>query len=99
MDEFAPHSLAMAPMVRVSTLPTRLLALRHNPNVRVYSPEIIAQKIISCTRVEHKHTGTWRYISPRGELVFETHPMEKHRLWFQIGVAEPSLAIQAALKM
>lgn len=84
-------------MVRVGTLPLRLLALQYGADL-VYSPEIIDKKIITCQRVFQEKSGTWRYETIKDKRhVFETHPSEKSRLIFQLGTADPELALQAAL--
>lgn len=51
-SELYRHALALAPMVRVGTLPMRLLALRYGADI-VYTEEIIDHKMMQCTRVEN----------------------------------------------
>lgn len=62
----------------------------------VYSPEIVDKSIIGAERLVNKGSGTIDYIKD-GKLVFRTHPVERDRLVFQLGSADPNLALQAAL--
>lgn len=62
----------------------------------VYSPEIVDKSIIGSVRYVNKISGTVDYIK-EGKLIFRTHPIEKNRLVFQLGSADPDLALQAAL--
>lgn len=43
------NKIVLAPMVRVGTLPVRLLALRYGADI-VYSEEIIDWKLLKCYR-------------------------------------------------
>jgi tRNA-dihydrouridine synthase 2 len=45
--------LILAPMVRVGTLPMRLLALEYGADI-VYTPEIVDKKIIRTERIENR---------------------------------------------
>lgn len=47
------NKLILAPMVRVGTLPLRLLALRYGADI-VYSPELIAKKLLKTNRIENR---------------------------------------------
>ncbi|NDG85241.1 MAG: hypothetical protein EBX52_09440 [Proteobacteria bacterium] len=62
----------------------------------VYSPEIVDKSIIGSVRLINKVSGTVDYVKD-GKLVFRTHTAEKDRLVFQLGSADPNLALQAAL--
>ena len=62
----------------------------------MYSPEIVDKSIIGSVRYVNKISGTVDYIK-EGKLIFRTHPIEKNRLVFQLGSADPDLALQAAL--
>ncbi|GJJ76439.1 tRNA-dihydrouridine synthase 2 [Entomortierella parvispora] len=85
----------LAPMVRIGTLPMRLLALEYGADL-VYTPEIVDKGIVGAERIVHPDNGTVDY-QVRGVSVFKTHPSEKSRLVFQIGSANAELALQAAL--
>lgn len=88
--------VVLAPMVRVGTLPMRLLALEYGADL-VWSPETVDKKIIGCERVYNSHMGTYDYVKDGRTLVLRTHPREKDQLIFQLGTADPDLALQAAL--
>ncbi|KAF9428030.1 tRNA-dihydrouridine(20) synthase [NAD(P)+]-like [Podila epigama] len=85
----------LAPMVRVGSLPLRLMALEHGADL-VYTPEVVDKGIVGAERVVNEDNGTIDY-NVKGVSVFRTHPSEKDRLVFQIGSANADLALQAAL--
>ncbi|CAD6885084.1 unnamed protein product [Tilletia controversa] len=88
------QGLFLAPMVRIGTLPTRLLSLRNGASL-VWSPEIVDRAIIAATRTVHPHTGLVDFTNPEGRSVFSTHPVERTRLVFQLGSAVPAQAYEA----
>ena len=47
------NKLVMAPMVRISVLPARLLALRYGADL-VYTDELIDKALIGCKRIENR---------------------------------------------
>ena len=85
----------LAPMVRISSLPMRMLALDYGADV-VFLPEIVDKKIISTKRIENKLLGTVDFIDNKNSLVFRTTSEEKTRLVFQVGSSDPELALIAA---
>ncbi|EFP74185.2 hypothetical protein PGTUg99_007677 [Puccinia graminis f. sp. tritici] len=86
----------LAPMVRIGTLPTRLLALEYGADL-VWGPEIVDKAIIGSTRVVDESSGTIQYTKNNGtSSIWQTHPIEKSRLIYQIGSANKELALQAA---
>ncbi|KAF9575183.1 hypothetical protein EC968_004119 [Mortierella alpina] len=89
------NAAILAPMVRVGTLPMRLMALEHGADL-VYTPEVVDKGIVGAERVVNEDNGTIDYIV-KGVSVFKTHPIEKSRLVFQIGSANADLALEAAL--
>lgn len=96
-------SLCLAPMVRSGELPTRLMALKYGADL-VWSPEYIDKKVKDCTRVENKSSGTIDYVeSGRGyksSVIFRTmRSVEQGKLIFQLGSADPELAVAAATKV
>lgn len=98
MDMYA-GKLVLAPMVRAGELPTRLMALKYGAGL-VWSPEIIDKKLIQTQRVENSSLSSVDYVMPSGVLVFRTVPsLERGKLIFQIGSADPALAKEAALKV
>ena len=86
--------LCLAPMIRASTTPLRLLATEYGADL-VWSEEIIASKIAACSRRVSPHTGTVQFVTAGGHAVFETIPT-RERVVFQLGTACPTEAVQAA---
>lgn len=87
--------LMLAPMVRICTLPMRLLALEYGADM-VYTEELVDKKMIGSERVVNKALGTVDFYK-KGALIWRTHPKEKSKLIFQLGTSDPQLALQAAL--
>lgn len=85
----------LAPMVRIGTLPTRLLALKYGVDI-VYAEEIIDFKILKTTRIENKILGTVDFVLTDGTVVFRTCEAEKQHVVFQMGTADPERALKAA---
>ncbi|KAJ1971901.1 tRNA-dihydrouridine synthase 2 [Dimargaris xerosporica] len=85
----------LAPMVRVGTLPMRMLALKYGADL-VYTPEIIDKRIIGAERRANPETGIIEYIT-NGVVDLQIHPQEKPFLVFQMGTSDPETALQAAL--
>ncbi|XP_021343870.1 tRNA-dihydrouridine(20) synthase [NAD(P)+]-like [Mizuhopecten yessoensis] len=92
------NKLILAPMVRISTLPMRLLALRYGADI-VYCEEVIDFKILATTRYENKILGTVEYISSDETVVFRTCPEEKGKVVFQMGTSDAQRALKAAKKV
>ncbi|THH31023.1 hypothetical protein EUX98_g3157 [Antrodiella citrinella] len=84
----------LAPMVRSGALPTRLYALKHGANL-VWGPETIDKAILHATREVDPVTGVVSY-EGKSKAIFTTHPIEKPYLIYQLGSADPELAVQAA---
>ncbi|KAJ9079872.1 tRNA-dihydrouridine synthase 2 [Entomophthora muscae] len=89
------NKLILAPMVRVGTLPMRLTCLDYGADL-VYSPEIVDKRIIGSERIWNERTQTFDYMK-KETLNFRTSPLEKSKLVFQLGTADPDLALEAAL--
>lgn len=49
---FYKNKKVLAPMVRIGTVPMRLLALEYGADI-VYTPEIVDKKIIGAIRIEN----------------------------------------------
>ncbi|RKP35634.1 hypothetical protein BJ085DRAFT_40301 [Dimargaris cristalligena] len=94
-SEWYADKLILAPMVRIGTLPMRMLALKYGADI-VYTPEIIAQKIITAERIVNPNTGIIEYIT-KGAVDLAIHPAEKPYLVFQMGASDPDIALKAAL--
>ncbi|KAH7922790.1 FMN-linked oxidoreductase [Leucogyrophana mollusca] len=98
LDHLTPESfkngIFLAPMVRSGALPTRLFALKHGASL-VWGPEMVDKAILHAERVVDPVTGVISY-NGKSRAMFTTHPVEKPYLIYQIGSADPDLAVQAA---
>jgi tRNA-dihydrouridine synthase 2 len=83
----------LAPMVRLGTLPLRLLSIERGADI-VYSEEIVAEKLARAERSVDERLGTidWR---AGGGIVLRTCDAERGRLVVQIGTADPQTALAA----
>uniref|UniRef100_A0A673H394 DRBM domain-containing protein n=1 Tax=Sinocyclocheilus rhinocerous TaxID=307959 RepID=A0A673H394_9TELE len=78
------HKTALAPMVRVGTLPMRLLALDYGADI-VYCEELIDIKMAQCERVVNDVLETVDFVAPDERVMFRTCSKEKGRVVFQMG--------------
>uniref|UniRef100_A0A667YLP1 Dihydrouridine synthase 2 n=1 Tax=Myripristis murdjan TaxID=586833 RepID=A0A667YLP1_9TELE len=74
---------ALAPMVRVGTLPMRLLALDYGADV-VYCEELIDIKMALCQRQVNDVLQTVDFVAPDDRVMFRTCEREKDRVVFQM---------------
>lgn len=86
---------ALAPMVRVGTLPMRLLALDYGADV-VYCEELIDIKMAQCHRVVNEVLETVDFVAPDDRVMFRTCERERDRVVFQMGTADPDRALTVA---
>jgi len=93
--EFYTGKNILAPMVRVSTLATRLVAHEYGADL-VYSEELVDKRFVTCKRVVNKELGSIDFIDAKGALMFRTIPEEKERVVFQVGTSSAALALQSA---
>ncbi|NXT92448.1 DUS2L synthase, partial [Anhinga rufa] len=84
----------LAPMVRVGTLPMRLLALDYGADI-VYCEELIDIKMLQCKRVINV-LETVDFVAPNERVVFRTCERERHRVVFQMGSADAERALAVA---
>merc|ERR1712142_355528 len=84
-------AVVLAPMVRIGTLPMRLLALRNGADL-VYGQELVDHKILSCTRVVNRTLQTVDYMMSNGEVMFRTCAEERDRIIFQVGTCSAERA-------
>uniref|UniRef100_A0A2R9ADB7 Dihydrouridine synthase 2 n=1 Tax=Pan paniscus TaxID=9597 RepID=A0A2R9ADB7_PANPA len=77
------NKLILAPMVRVGTLPMRLLALDYGADI-VYCEELIDLKMIQCKRVVNEVLSTVDFVAPDDRVVFRTCEREQNRVVFQM---------------
>lgn len=87
--------IILAPMVRVGTLPMRLLALDYGADI-VYCEELVDIKMLQCKRVVNEVLQTVDYIAPTERVIFQTCEREKDRLVFQMGTVDPERALAVA---
>ncbi|XP_053660633.1 tRNA-dihydrouridine(20) synthase [NAD(P)+]-like [Anopheles marshallii] len=93
------NKFILAPMVRVGTLPMRLLALEYGADL-VYTEEIIDWKLLRAERHENEVLGTIDYIDKTdGTVVFRTCPAERGKVILQIGTASVDRAVAVGRMM
>ncbi|KAM9854007.1 tRNA-dihydrouridine(20) synthase [NAD(P)+]-like [Aulostomus maculatus] len=86
---------ALAPMVRVGTLPMRLLALDYGADL-VYCEELIDIKMSQCRREVNEVLQTVDFVAPDDRVMFRTCEREKNHVVFQMGTADPDRALAVA---
>ncbi|CAG8158019.1 unnamed protein product [Penicillium olsonii] len=101
------NKIVLAPMVRSGELPSRLLALKYGADL-VWGPETIDRAIIGATRKINPRTGLIEFTrmpsnggrtnaADKESTIYRIDPTrEKGKLIYQIGTANPELAVQAA---
>ncbi|XP_020588568.1 tRNA-dihydrouridine(20) synthase [NAD(P)+]-like [Phalaenopsis equestris] len=86
----------LAPMVRVGTLPLRLLAAEYGADI-TYGEEIIDHRILKCERRVNDYIGTIDFVDKgTGDVVFRTCHEERNRIVFQMGTSDAVRALAAA---
>ncbi|CAD1470105.1 unnamed protein product [Heterotrigona itama] len=87
------NKLILAPMVRIGTLPMRLLALDYGADI-VYTEELIDWKLLRSFRREN---GTVDYIDKTdGTVTFRTCLRERDKVVLQIGTCDATRALKVA---
>ncbi|XP_063977613.1 tRNA-dihydrouridine(20) synthase [NAD(P)+]-like [Diachasmimorpha longicaudata] len=90
------NKVILAPMVRVGTLPMRLLALDYGADI-VYTEELIDFKMLRSIRRENDVLGTVDYIDRTdGTIIFRTTRRESSRVVFQLGTSDATRALKVA---
>ena len=87
----------LAPMVRIGTLPMRLVCLEQGATL-VYSEEIIDHRLIKCQKFERHDWVEWKLTEDDNSL-FSTCTLEKENVILQLGTADPKRAVEAAKKV
>ncbi|RZB62221.1 Dus domain containing protein [Asbolus verrucosus] len=88
------NKIILAPMVRVCTLPMRLLALDYGADI-VYTEELIDWKFLKCIRRENDVLGTIDYLDKSdGSVVFRTCHKEKNKVIVQLGTCDTQRALK-----
>ncbi|CAG0888168.1 unnamed protein product [Cyprideis torosa] len=91
--------LILAPMVRIGTLPLRLLALKYGADI-VYTEELIDLKLLRTERVENVALGTVDFVDQSdGTVVFRTCEQERDRVVLQLGTADADRAAEVLRKV
>ena len=87
--------LILAPMVRMGTLPFRLLCLEYGADI-VFTEEIIDHKLIKSQRILNPVLNTIDYIDNTGCVVLRTCATERDRVVLQIGTSCHERAVKVA---
>uniref|UniRef100_A0A3B5KEC6 Dihydrouridine synthase 2 n=1 Tax=Takifugu rubripes TaxID=31033 RepID=A0A3B5KEC6_TAKRU len=90
--KFQQHQ-RLGPMVRVGTLPMRLLLWTMEADV-VYCEELIDIKMAQCHRVVNGER--WILVAPDERVMFRTCEREKNKVVFQMGTADPDRACDSS---
>ena len=85
----------LSPMVRVGGLPFRLTCLHYGADL-VYAEEIIAQRLLKCTKVINSNLGTVDFLDEDGGVCFRTMDGESSKVIFQMGASDPDVAAECA---
>ncbi|XP_044750826.1 tRNA-dihydrouridine(20) synthase [NAD(P)+]-like [Coccinella septempunctata] len=95
-EEMYRNRIILAPMVRVGTLPMRILSLRYGADL-VYTEELIDWKFLKSVRVENQILQTVDFIDPTdGTIIFRTCNTEKKKVIVQLGTCDPERALKVA---
>ncbi|XP_057349056.1 tRNA-dihydrouridine(20) synthase [NAD(P)+]-like [Manis pentadactyla] len=92
------NELILAPMVRVGTLPMRLLALDYGADI-VSCEELIDLKMLQCKRVVNEVLNTVDFVAPDDRVVFRTCEREQRRVVFQMGTSDEARALAVAKRV
>jgi len=88
------NKVILAPMVRMGTLPLRLLSLEYGADI-VYTEELVDKKMVRTKRVVNDILGTVDFVDEfDGNVVFRTCAKEKERLVFQVGTNNAEAALK-----
>ncbi|KAG8334341.1 tRNA-dihydrouridine(20) synthase [NAD(P)+]-like protein [Homalodisca vitripennis] len=95
-SDYYRDKVILAPMVRIGTLPMRLLSLDYGADI-VYSEELIDWKLLRCERRVNDILNTVDFIDTSDRsLVFRTCERERGKVVLQIGTSDPDRALKAA---
>ena len=88
--------MILAPMVKIGSLPFRLLSLSYGADL-VYTEEIIDWRILRSDRIENEALDTVDYVDRTDDsLVLRIAPQERGKLVLQIGTSDPDRAARVA---
>ena len=95
-EKFIKDRLILAPMVRINTLPFRLLVFDHGCDI-TYTEEIIAKKLMNSQKEFNQELQCYEYYTKKERtLVLRTVDSEKNHLILQLGASSPDDAVKAA---
>ncbi|OMO56353.1 tRNA-dihydrouridine synthase [Corchorus capsularis] len=90
------NKLVLAPMVRIGTLPFRLLAADYGADI-TYVEEIIDHKLLKCERIVNEYIGSTDFVEKgTGNVVFRTCNEERNRVVLQMGTSDAVRALKTA---
>ncbi|TXG60023.1 hypothetical protein EZV62_014596 [Acer yangbiense] len=90
------NKLVLAPMVRIGTLPFRLLAAQYGADI-TYGEEIIDHKMVKCDRIVNEYLGSVDFVEKgTNNVVFRTCDQERNQVVFQMGTSDAVRALTAA---
>ncbi|KAJ0181816.1 hypothetical protein K1T71_002538 [Dendrolimus kikuchii] len=90
------NKIILAPMVRIGTLPMRLLALRYGADI-VYTEELIDWKFLRSKRRYNDILDTVDYVDQTdGTIIFRTCTEEKEKVVLQLGTCDAERAVKVA---
>ncbi|ESN93492.1 hypothetical protein HELRODRAFT_88660, partial [Helobdella robusta] len=92
---FYENKVILAPMVRISCLPMRLLALEYGADL-VFCEEIIDHKMLQCRQVQNELLGTTDFLWSDDSVIFRTCDLERDKVIFQIGTSSADRALKVA---
>ncbi|XP_063588165.1 tRNA-dihydrouridine(20) synthase [NAD(P)+]-like [Penaeus indicus] len=88
------NAIIVAPMVRVCTLPFRLLAIDYGVDL-IYTEETIDFKMLRSVRKDNEALGTTDFVDKSdGTVFFRTCEKERKKVVFQIGTNDPQRALK-----
>lgn len=90
------NKLVLAPMVRVGTLPLRLLAADYGADI-VYGEEIVDHRVLKCERRINELLGSTDFVEKgTTSVAFRTCTEERNQVVFQMGTSDTVRALKAA---
>ncbi|KAI6649331.1 tRNA-dihydrouridine(20) synthase -like [Oopsacas minuta] len=95
IDNRYTNKLILAPMVRMGTLPFRLLCLEYGSDI-VFTEEIVDHKLIKCKRIINPVLNTIDFVDHTGCVVLRTCAVERDKVVLQIGTSCKERAVKIA---
>lgn len=96
MSSHYKDKIIIAPMVRVGTLPFRLMAIEYGADL-AYTDEIIDWKMLRTVKQENDVLKTTDFVDKsNGTVYFRTCAKEKEKVIFQVGTSDGQRALKVA---